>query len=116
MGPTTVGKELANVAYRLKRQRDQLASVEILGKFAGAVGNYNAHLSAYPEADWENIAETFIKSFGLQFNPYTTQIEPHDYIAEIFGCSSRFNTILLDFNRDIWSYISVGYFKQKTVA
>ncbi len=113
--PTTVGKEMANVAYRLERQRDQLARVEVLGKFAGAVGNYNAHLVAYPEADWEAIASGFVTSFGIAFNPYTTQIEPHDYIAELFDAMKRFNTILLDFDRDIWSYISLGYFKQRTV-
>jgi adenylosuccinate lyase len=114
--PTTVGKEMANVAYRLQRQREQVASVQVLGKFAGAVGNYNAHLVAYPEADWEAIAEDFVSSFGVGFNPYTTQIEPHDYIAELFGAMGRFNTILLDFDRDVWSYISLGYFKQRTVA
>ena len=114
--PTTVGKEMANVAYRLSRQRHQVGRTEFLGKFAGAVGNYNAHLVAYPQADWEAIAEDFVTSFGLGFNPYTTQIEPHDYIAELFGAMGRFNTILLDFDRDIWSYISLGYFKQRTVA
>lgn len=114
--PTTVGKEMANVAYRLSRQRQQVGSTEFLGKFAGAVGNYNAHLVAYPEADWESIAKDFVNSFGIGFNPYTTQIEPHDYIAELFGAMARFNTILLDFDRDIWSYISLGYFKQRTVA
>ncbi|QDZ17567.1 adenylosuccinate lyase [Chloropicon primus] len=114
--PTTVGKELANVAYRLERQRNQVASTEFLGKINGAVGNYNAHLVAYPQADWESIARDFVTSFGLDFNPYTTQIEPHDYIAELFSAMGRFNTILLDFDRDIWSYISLGYFKQRTVA
>ena len=113
--PTTVGKEMANVAYRLQRQRDQVARVEYLGKFAGAVGNYNAHLVAYPNADWEQIARSFVTSFGIGFNPYTTQIEPHDYIAELFSAISRYNVVLLDFDRDVWSYISLGYFKQKTV-
>lgn len=114
--PTTMGKELAVFAYRLKRQRNQVASVKILGKMAGAVGNYNAHLSAYPEADWQQVAQEFVTSLGLDFNPYVTQIEPHDYIAELFSAIIRFNNILLDFDRDVWSYISVGYFKQKTVA
>ncbi len=114
--PTTLGKELANVVYRMKRQREQLVKVEILGKINGAVGNYNAHLSAYPDLDWEEFAETFVTSLGLDWNPYTIQIEPHDYIAEYFSVVGRFNTILLDFCRDIWAYISIGYFKQKTVA
>ncbi|MEW5756519.1 MAG: adenylosuccinate lyase [Pseudomonadota bacterium] len=114
--PTTVGKEMANVAYRLKRQRAQLAAVEILGKINGAVGNYNAHLAAYPELDWSKIAQDFVTSLGLEWNPYTIQIEPHDYIAELFQALSRFNTILIDFDRDVWGYISLGYFKQKTVA
>ncbi len=114
--PTTLGKELANVVYRMKRQREQLVEVEILGKINGAVGNYNAHLSAYPDLDWEEFAETFVTSLGLDWNPYTIQIEPHDYIAEYFSVVGRFNTILLDFCRDIWAYISIGYFKQKTVA
>jgi adenylosuccinate lyase len=114
--PTTVGKEMANVAARLERQRVQLAAVTILGKINGAVGNYNAHLSAYPSLDWENIAEQFVTNLGLEWNPYTTQIEPHDYIAEMFDAVARFNTILLDFDRDIWGYISLGYFKQKTIA
>ena len=114
--PTTVGKELANVAYRLQRQRRQLADVRLLGKFGGAVGNFNAHMVAYPDADWEAIVSGFVTSFGLEYNPFTTQIEPHDFIAEIFGAMGRFNTVLLDFDRDVWSYISVGYFKQKTVA
>ena len=111
-----MGKELANVVYRLKRQRQQFAQVEILGKINGAVGNYNAHLCAYPELDWPAIAEEFVASLGLQFNPYTIQIEPHDYIAEYFDVLNRINNILLDLDRDIWSYISMGYFKQKTVA
>ena len=114
--PTTLGKEMANVAYRLKRQLDQLERMEFLGKINGAVGNYNAHLSAYPEIDWEANAREFIGKLGLDWNPYTTQIEPHDYIAELFDCICRFNTILIDFDRDVWGYISLGYFKQKTVA
>ncbi len=114
--PTTLGKEIANVAYRLQRGRKQLAGVAILGKINGAVGNYNAHLSAYPELDWENFAQSFVESLGLTFNPYTTQIEPHDTIAELFDAYARINTVLLDLNRDIWGYISLGYFKQKTQA
>lgn len=114
--PTTVGKEFANVVARLERQIKQIESVELLGKINGAVGNYNAHLSAYPDTDWQANAETFVSSLGLQWNPYTTQIEPHDYIAELFDAISRFNTILIDFNRDIWGYISLGYFKQKLKA
>ncbi len=111
--PTTLGKEMANVAYRLERQIRQLEKVEILGKINGAVGNYNAHLSAYPQVDWEANAKAFVESLGLGFNPYTTQIEPHDYIAELFDAVKRFNTILLDFDRDVWGYISLGYFKQR---
>jgi adenylosuccinate lyase len=114
--PTTMGKELANVVARLERQLDQLQDMEFLGKINGAVGNYNAHLSAYPEVDWQANAELFVSSLGLTWNPYTTQIEPHDYMAELFDAIARFNTILLDFNRDIWAYISLGYFKQKTIA
>jgi len=114
--PTTLGKEMANVVYRLKRQRDQLANVSLLGKINGAVGNYNAHLSAYPEIDWQATAEKFVTGLGIDWNPYTIQIEPHDYIAEYFDAVARFNNILLDFDRDVWSYISLGYFKQKTVA
>ena len=114
--PTTMGKELANVAARLRRQRDTIAGIEYLGKINGAVGNYNAHLSAYPAIDWPAHAEQFVTSLGLTWNPWTTQIEPHDYMAELFDAIARFNTILIDFNRDIWSYISIGYFKQKTVA
>ncbi|GGD53742.1 adenylosuccinate lyase [Lacimicrobium alkaliphilum] len=114
--PTTMGKEMANVMVRLKRQRDQLAQVELLGKLNGAVGNYNAHLSAYPQLDWEHISEQFVTSLGVQWNAYTTQIEPHDYIAEMFDAIARFNTILMDFDRDIWAYIALGHFKQKTVA
>jgi adenylosuccinate lyase len=114
--PTTLGKEMANVAYRLQRQRAQIAQVELLGKINGAVGNYNAHLSAYPEHDWAAFAQNFVESLGLTFNPYTIQIEPHDYIAELFDAIARVNTILIDFSRDVWGYISLGYFKQKTVA
>ncbi|MEP0200789.1 MAG: adenylosuccinate lyase [Halioglobus sp.] len=114
--PTTMGKEVANVVARLRRQIELLDRVEYLGKINGAVGNYNAHLSAYPDIDWQSNAEAFVTSLGLTFNPYTTQIEPHDYMAELFDSLSRFNTILIDFNRDIWAYISLGYFKQKTIA
>jgi adenylosuccinate lyase len=114
--PTTVGKELANVVYRLRRQLKQIKAVELFGKINGAVGNYNAHLSAYPEVDWAANARDFIESLGLDWNPYTTQIEPHDYIAELFDAVARFNTILIDLDRDIWGYISLGYFKQKTIA
>ena len=115
--PTTLGKEMANVVYRLERQIAQIESVPLLGKINGAVGNYNAHLSAYPQLDWEANARSFIEdTLGLTFNPYTTQIEPHDYIAEMFDAVARFNTILIDFDRDVWGYISLGYFKQKTIA
>lgn len=114
--PTTLGKELINVVYRLRRQREQVATQPILGKINGAVGNYNAHLSAYPEVDWPAFSARFIESLGLKINPLTTQIEPHDYIAELFDAQARFNTILIDFSRDVWSYISIGYFKQRTVA
>lgn len=114
--PTTLGKEMANVAYRLRRQRKQIAEVEILGKINGAVGNYNAHYSAYPEVDWPSLAKNFEESLGLTWNPFTTQIEPHDYIAELFNAIERFNTIVLDFDRDIWGYISYGTFTQKTIA
>ena len=114
--PTTVGKEMANVAARLRRQLAQIEKVELLGKINGAVGNYNAHLSAYPTTDWQGNAKTFVESLGLEWNPYTTQIEPHDYIAELFDAIARFNTIIIDFDRDIWSYISMGFFKQKTIA
>ncbi|QJR82413.1 adenylosuccinate lyase [Alteromonas pelagimontana] len=114
--PTTMGKEMANVALRLMRQREQIAKVELLGKINGAVGNYNAHLSAYPNVDWHDAAEKFVTSLGLTWNPYTTQIEPHDYIAELFDAVSRFNTILIDFDRDVWGYIALGHFKQRTVA
>jgi len=111
--PTTLGKELANVVYRLRRQRQQLAAVEILGKVNGAVGNFNAHLSAYPDFDWENFARKFVAGLGLSYNPYTIQIEPHDYMAELYDAISRINTILIDLDRDVWGYISIGYFKQK---
>ena len=114
--PTTVGKEMANVAARLQRQLTQIEKVDILGKINGAVGNYNAHISAYPDIDWQGQAEHFVTSLGLRWNPYTTQIEPHDYIAELFDAFARFHTILIDFNRDIWGYISLGYFKQRTIA
>lgn len=114
--PSTMGKEMANVAYRMERQFKQIANVEILGKINGAIGNYNAHLSAYPEIDWHQYSEEFVTSLGVTWNPYTTQIEPHDYIAELFDAFARFNTILLDFDRDVWGYIALGHFKQKTVA
>ncbi len=114
--PTTLGKEMANVVARLERQIKQINAVEILGKINGAVGNYNAHISAYPAIDWAANAQEFVTSLGLTFNPYTTQIEPHDYIAELFDAFARYNTILIDFDRDIWAYISNGYFKQRTIA
>ncbi len=114
--PTTLGKEIANVAYRLQRQVDQIENAPLFGKINGAVGNYNAHLSAYPDIDWPQFAQNFVESLGLSWNPYTTQIEPHDYIAELFDALARCNTILIDFSRDIWSYISLGYFRQKTIA
>ena len=114
--PSTMGKEMANVAARLQRQIKQIKQVEFLGKINGAVGNYNAHYTAYPEIDWQANAQIFVESLGLTWNPYTTQIEPHDYIAELFDAIARFNTILLDFDRDIWGYISLGFFKQKTIA
>ena len=114
--PTTVGKEMANVSARLRRQVQQVRSVELLGKINGAVGNYNAHLSAYPDVDWPTNAQEFVESLQLSFNPRTTQIEPHDYIAELFDAIKRFNVILIDFDRDVWGYISLGYFKQKTIA
>ncbi|MEC6832040.1 adenylosuccinate lyase [Photobacterium toruni] len=114
--PSTMGKEMANVAYRMERQYKQIENVEILGKINGAVGNYNAHLSAYPDIDWHQYSEEFVTALGITFNPYTTQIEPHDYIAELFDAFARFNTILLDFDRDIWGYIALGHFKQKTIA
>lgn len=114
--PTTVGKEFANVVARLRRQREQIATSPLLGKINGAVGNYNAHLSAYPDIDWQDFADNFVSSLGLQWNPYTTQIEPHDNVAELFDAIARFNTIVLDFDRDIWAYISNGYFKQKLIS
>lgn len=114
--PTTMGKELANVAYRLKRQQKQVVSNEVLGKINGAVGNFNAHLSAYPDFDWEAFAKRFVENLGLTYNPMTIQIEPHDYMAELYDVFARINTILIDLNRDIWGYISVGYFKQKVKA
>lgn len=114
--PTTMGKELANVVYRLQRQQKQLQANEVLGKINGAVGNFNAHLSAYPNFDWESFAKKFVENLGLTYNPMTIQIEPHDYMAEIYDTLSRINTILIDINRDIWGYISVGYFKQKVKA
>jgi adenylosuccinate lyase len=114
--PTTIGKEFANVVYRLSRQREQLKAVPMLGKINGAVGNYNAHTAAYPAVDWPALAEQFVTSLGLSFNPMTIQIEPHDYMAEFFHCLVRFNNIVLDLDRDIWTYIAFAYFKQKTVA
>ncbi|MGH8558780.1 MAG: adenylosuccinate lyase [Methylococcales bacterium] len=114
--PTTMGKEFANIAARLQSQRDRFAHIEIQGKMNGAVGNYNAHRIAYPEVDWPSLAKDFIESLGIHCNPYTTQIEPHDYMAEYFHNLSRINTILIDFDRDLWSYISLGYFKQKTIS
>jgi len=114
--PTTMGKEWANVAYRMQRSRKQIAGVEILGKINGAVGNYNAHLAAYPELDWSAIAKGFVESLGINWNPYTIQIEPHDYIAELNDATARFNTILIDFCRDMWGYVSQGYFKQRVIA
>lgn len=114
--PSTIGKEFANVVYRLQRQLKQLKAVEILGKINGATGNYNTHMVAYPEIDWHQFSEQFVTSLGLIWNPYTTQIEPHDYIAEFFDCIARFNTIIIDLDRDIWGYIALNHFKQKTVA
>jgi adenylosuccinate lyase len=114
--PSTLGKEMANVVHRLLRARERLAAIELLGKINGAVGNYNAHMAAYPEVDWEAFARKFVEARGLTFNPYTIQIEPHDYMAELYDAYARINTILIDLNRDIWGYISLGYFKQKVVA
>lgn len=114
--PTTLGKEMRNVVARLQRQLAQIQQIEILGKINGATGNFNAHVAAYPEVDWETFSRRFVESLGLAFNPLTTQIEPHDYMAELFQAVTRFNTILLDFDRDVWSYISIGYFKQKLIA
>ncbi|RUO78135.1 adenylosuccinate lyase [Idiomarina seosinensis] len=114
--PTTMGKEFANVAVRLQRQLDQLKAVRVMGKINGAVGNYNAHLAAYPNVDWHGLSEDFVSGLGLEWNAYTTQIEPHDYIAEFFDAVARFNTVLTDFDRDVWGYIALNHFKQKTVA
>lgn len=114
--PTTLGKEMAIFAVRLSRERQRVSQIELLGKFAGAVGNYNAHVVAYPEINWPKIAEEFVQSLGLTFNPYVTQIEPHDYMASLFHTVIQFNNILTDFDRDIWGYISLGYFKQTTKA
>ena len=114
--PTTLGKEMQNVVARLQRQLVQIQAVEILGKINGATGNYNAHVVAYPEVDWQEFSRSFVESLGLNWNPLTTQIEPHDYMAELFHAVARFNTILLDFDRDIWSYIAIGYFKQRVIA
>ena len=111
--PTTLGKELVNVAHRLLRAREGIAGVKLTGKFNGAVGNYNAHIAAYPGVDWEKIARGMVERLGLEFNPYTTQIEPHDTVAELFDAFARANTILIDFDRDVWGYISLGYFRQK---
>jgi len=111
--PTTMGKEFANVAFRLERQFARIEKTEILGKINGAVGNYNAHLSAYPDFDWENFCRRFVESLGIGFNPYTIQIEPHDYMSELYDNFARVNTILVDMNRDIWGYISLGFFKQR---
>lgn len=114
--PTTLGKEMRNVVVRLERQLENIQAVNIMGKINGATGNYNAHVVAYPEVDWQAFSKKFVTGLGLNWNPLTTQIEPHDYMAELFQAIVRFNTIILDFNRDIWSYISIGYFKQKMVA
>ena len=115
--PTTLGKEWANVMVRLKRQLKQLTQIDLMGKLNGAVGNFNAHYSAYPDVDWARVSQQFVENrLSLRWNPWTTQIEPHDYMAELFDALKRFNTVLIDFNRDVWSYISLGYFKQKLVA
>ena len=114
--PTTLGKEMANLVHRLRIQRDRVAEVTLLGKMNGAVGHYNAHRVAYPDVDWPGVSRDFVESLGLAWNPYTTQIEPHDYMAELFDALARFNTILIDLSRDLWGYISLGYFKQRTVA
>ena len=114
--PSTLGKEMANVAWRLQRARARIAGVELLGKINGAVGNYNAHLAAYPGYDWEGFAKKFVESLGLTFNPYTIQIEPHDALAELFDAFARANSILVDLDRDVWGYISLGFFKQKVKA
>ena len=114
--PTTLGKEFANVVMRLRRQAESITGVALLGKLNGAVGNYNAHVSAYPDVDWPTLSKRFVESLGVEWNPYTTQIEPHDYMAELFDAISRFNVIMIDLNRDIWAYISNAYFKQRTIA
>jgi adenylosuccinate lyase len=114
--PTTMGKELANVAQRLARGRAGIAAVRLAGKLNGAVGNYNAHLAAYPEVDWEKLARAFVEGLGLEFNAYTTQIEPHDRIAELLDAYARVNTVLIDLDRDAWGYIALGYFRQRTVG
>jgi adenylosuccinate lyase len=114
--PTTLGKEMANVVYRLQRARTRIVAVNLLGKINGAVGNYNAHLAAYPAYDWEQFAKRFVESLGLEFNPYTIQIEPHDAMAELFDAFARANLILVDLDRDVWGYISLGFFKQKLKA
>ncbi|WP_345293386.1 adenylosuccinate lyase [Kangiella marina] len=114
--PSTMGKEMANVVYRLERQLKQIENQEVLGKINGAVGNYNAHLSAYPDFDWQSFAEKFVTSLDLTWNAYTTQVEPHDYMAELFDAIARYNTIIIDFDRDVWGYIALGHFKQKTIA
>ena len=114
--PTTLGKELANVVHRLRRARARIAAVSLPGKINGAVGNYNAHIAAYPDLDWERFARAFVEDLGLEFNPYTIQIEPHDGLAELFDAIARLNTILVDLDRDVWGYISLGYFRQKVVA
>ncbi len=114
--PTTLGKELANFVHRLRRARERLAAVRLTGKANGAVGNYNAHLAAYPQVDWEAFARRFVESLGLEFNPYTVQIEPHDALAECFDATARLNTVLVDLDRDAWGYVSLGYFRQKPVA
>jgi adenylosuccinate lyase len=114
--PTTLGKELANVVARLRRARARVAAVSLTGKANGAVGNYNAHLAAYPQVDWEAFARRFVEALGLELNPYTTQIEPHDSLAEAFDALARLNTILVDLDRDVWGYVSLGYFRQKAVA
>ena len=114
--PTTLGKEMANFAYRLQRAHDRVAQIELLGKLNGAVGNYNAHVAAYPNVDWEALAQGFVENLGLKFNPYTIQIEPHDAIAELFDACARTNTVLIDLNRDLWGYISIGYFRQRPRA
>ncbi|RUO60330.1 adenylosuccinate lyase [Pseudidiomarina insulisalsae] len=114
--PTTLGKEMANVYVRLQRQLEQISAVPLLGKINGAVGNYNAHMVAYPDVNWHQVSEEFVTSLGLTWNAYTTQIEPHDYIAELYDAVARFNTIVIDFNRDVWGYIALNHFKQRTIA